>query len=140
MFGRSASKQIRHPHDDDDDLHPACAADLALAARSGRAGFKLVGAQELLHRRLQAALDFWSDRLLLHDLSQHGSTRGTDVVQPQSVEASRSEPNCAKAATSRYCASSSFSVPATCFMALICAALPTRLTERPTLTAGRMPL
>merc|ERR1712087_1001818 len=31
------------------------------------------------------------------------------------VEASRSEPNCAKAATSRYCANSSFNAPATCF-------------------------
>ena len=31
------------------------------------------------------------------------------------------------------------SVPATCFIALICAAEPTRLTDRPTLIAGRMP-
>jgi hypothetical protein len=29
--------------------------------------------------------------------------------------------------------------PATCFIALIWAAEPTRLTERPTLIAGRMP-
>ena len=29
--------------------------------------------------------------------------------------------------------------PATCFIALICAADPTRLTDRPTLIAGRMP-
>ena len=31
------------------------------------------------------------------------------------------------------------SVPETCFIALIWAALPTRLTELPTLMAGRMP-
>ena len=30
--------------------------------------------------------------------------------------------------------------PATCFIALICAAEPTRDTDRPTFTAGRMPL
>ncbi len=29
--------------------------------------------------------------------------------------------------------------PATCFIALICAAEPTRLTDSPTLIAGRMP-
>ena len=55
------------------------------------------------------------------------------------VEASRSEANWAKAAISRYCASSSFMVPATCFIALIWAAEPTRLTDRPTLIAGLMP-
>ena len=55
------------------------------------------------------------------------------------VEASRSEPNWAKAAISRYCASSSLIEPATFFIALVCAAEPTRLTERPTLIAGRMP-
>ena len=53
------------------------------------------------------------------------------------VEASKSEPNWAKAATSRYWARKSFKLPATCFMALIWAAEPTRLTERPTLIAGR---
>ena len=52
---------------------------------------------------------------------------------------SRSLPNCAKAASSRYCASSSFRVPATWRMALICALPPTRLTESPTFTAGRTP-
>ena len=56
------------------------------------------------------------------------------------VAASRSEPNCANAATSRYCASSSLSEPDTCFIAFICAAEPTRETERPTLIAGRTPL
>jgi len=56
------------------------------------------------------------------------------------VAASKSDPNCAKAATSRYCANSNFRVPATCFKALICAADPTRLTERPTFNAGLTPL
>ena len=56
------------------------------------------------------------------------------------VAASRSEPNCANAATSRYCASSSLSEPLTCFIVFICAAEPTRETLRPTLMAGRMPL
>ena len=48
-------------------------------------------------------------------------------------------PNWAKAANSRYCTSSSLSLPATCFMALVWAALPTRDTERPTFSAGLMP-
>ncbi len=56
------------------------------------------------------------------------------------VAASRSEPNWAKAATSRYWAKKSFREPATCFMALSWAAEPTRDTERPTLMAGRIPL
>ena len=55
------------------------------------------------------------------------------------VAASRSDPNCAKAATSLYWASSSLSLPATCFIALIWAAEPTRLTDRPTFIAGRIP-
>ena len=55
------------------------------------------------------------------------------------VALSRSEPNCANAASSRYCASSRRSVPATFFIALICAAPPTRDTEMPTLMAGRTP-
>src|SRR6266852_6145109 len=37
------------------------------------------------------------------------------------VALSRSLPNCAKAASSRYCANSSFKLPATCRIALICA-------------------
>ena len=45
----------------------------------------------------------------------------------------------AKAAISRYCASSLFSEPEACFMALIWALPPTRLTEVPMLMAGRMP-
>ena len=55
------------------------------------------------------------------------------------VEASRSEPNWANAAISRYWASSSLIEPETFFIALVCAAEPTRLTDRPTLIAGRMP-
>ncbi len=55
------------------------------------------------------------------------------------VVASKSEPNCAKAAISRYCASSPLILPATFFIALVCAAEPTRDTDRPTFTAGRMP-
>ena len=55
------------------------------------------------------------------------------------VVASRSEPNWAKAAISRYCASSPLILPATCFIAFTFAAEPTRDTERPTFTAGRMP-
>src|SRR3546814_14474360 len=55
------------------------------------------------------------------------------------VEAWRSEPNCANAAISRYFASSSLIEPDTFFIALVCAADPTRLTDRPTLIAGRMP-
>ena len=45
----------------------------------------------------------------------------------------------ANACMSRNWASSSFSEPATLFIALICADEPTRDTERPTFTAGRMP-
>ena len=45
----------------------------------------------------------------------------------------------ANASSSRNWARSSLSVPDTCFMALTWAALPTRLTELPTLMAGRMP-
>ena len=53
--------------------------------------------------------------------------------------ASSSEPNVANASSSRNCARSSFSVPDTDFIALICAAPPTRDTEMPTSTAGRTP-
>jgi hypothetical protein len=55
------------------------------------------------------------------------------------VAASRSEANCANACISRNCARSRRSVPATCFIALICALPPTRETEIPTLIAGRTP-
>jgi len=55
------------------------------------------------------------------------------------VAASRSEPNWAKAAISRYWLSSPLIGPATCFIALIWALPPTRDTEMPTFTAGRMP-
>ena len=55
------------------------------------------------------------------------------------VVASRSEPNCANAASSRNCARSPLSCPATCFIALSCAAEPTRDTDKPTEIAGRTP-
>ena len=63
----------------------------------------------------------------------------TPLLRSCWVAASRSEPNWAKAATSRYWASSSFMEPATCFMDLVWAAEPTRDTDRPTLIAGRIP-
>ena len=47
------------------------------------------------------------------------------------VEASRLDPNCENAATSRYWASWSFSDPATCRMALTWAADPTLETDNP---------
>ena len=50
------------------------------------------------------------------------------------------EAKAAKASNSRNWASSSFKVPATCFIALICALPPTRETDLPTSTAGRIPL
>ena len=50
---------------------------------------------------------------------------------------SRSEANIANACMSRNWASPIFSVPATPFIALICAAPPTRDTEMPTSMAGR---
>ena len=55
------------------------------------------------------------------------------------VALSSSEPNCANASSSRYCARSSRRRPATFFIAFVCAAEPTRDTEVPTLTAGRTP-
>ena len=51
--------------------------------------------------------------------------------------ASRSDANIANASSDRNCARSSFSVPETFFIALTCAAPPTRDTEMPTSTAGR---
>ena len=67
------------------------------------------------------------------------STMRSPRVNCACVVLSRSEPNCAKAASARYCASSRRSMPATFFMAPICAAPPTRLTEMPAFTAGRWP-
>src|SRR4030095_3415739 len=55
------------------------------------------------------------------------------------VAASRSEPNCANPRSSRNCAKSSFTLPAPCLIALIWAAEPTRLTDKPTEIAGRTP-
>lgn len=47
--------------------------------------------------------------------------------------------NLEKDSSSRYCAWSIFSVPATRFIALIWALPPTRETEMPTSMAGRLP-
>src|SRR6266481_2820823 len=55
------------------------------------------------------------------------------------VARSRSEPNWAKAASSRYWARSRRSLPAICRIALIWADPPTRETEMPALTASRRP-
>jgi hypothetical protein len=55
------------------------------------------------------------------------------------VALSRSEANWANAASARYWARSSFSGPATFFIALVWAAEPTRLTEMPMFRAGRWP-
>jgi hypothetical protein len=55
------------------------------------------------------------------------------------VALSRSDANWANAARARYCARSSFSGPATYFIAIVCAAEPTRDTEIPMLRAGRWP-
>jgi hypothetical protein len=67
------------------------------------------------------------------------SVRRAPRFKSRWVAASRSEPNWAKAAISRYCANSSLIEPATDFIALVWADEPTRLTDRPTFTAGRMP-
>ena len=80
---------------------------------------------------------FHLQRRELRLLQQLGQARA--AVQQALGEASRSEPNCAKAAISRYCASSPLILPATFFIALVCADEPTRDTDRPTFTAGRMP-
>src|SRR5437868_59129 len=55
------------------------------------------------------------------------------------VARSSSEPNCANASSSRYCARSSRRRPATFFIAFVWADVPTRDTEMPTFTAGRTP-
>ena len=55
------------------------------------------------------------------------------------VALSRSDANWANAASARYWARSSLSGAATLFMALVCAAEPTRETEMPMLSAGRCP-
>jgi hypothetical protein len=77
------------------------------------------------------------ERRVLPLLEQLDETR--TAVERGCVDLSRSEPNCANAASSRYCARSRRSEPATCFIALICALPPTRDTEMPTLMAGRTP-
>ena len=55
------------------------------------------------------------------------------------VSGSSSEPNWAKASSSRYWERSRRSWLATFFIALVCALPPTRETEVPTLIAGRTP-
>ena len=55
------------------------------------------------------------------------------------VSGSSSEPNCANASRSRYWERSRRSLPATFFIAFVCALPPTRETEIPTLIAGRTP-
>ena len=67
------------------------------------------------------------------------STRRSPRPSAAADAASRSEPNAANASSSRYCDRSSRSDPETFFIALICAAPPTRDTEMPTLIAGRTP-
>ena len=81
--------------------------------------------------------EFWSVNGRLFTFKS--SVRRWPLERSCWVEASISEPNWAKAATSRYWAKSNFMVPETCFMAFIWAAEPTRETERPTLMAGRIP-
>src|SRR3712207_8790644 len=66
-------------------------------------------------------------------------TRRSPRASVRWVSASRSEPNCANASSSRYCERSSLRRPATFFIGLICALPPTRDTEMPTLMAGRTP-
>ena len=72
---------------------------------------------------------------LLEDLGQPHAA--LDLRAGGRVEVA--EPNCANAASERYCARSRRRRPATWRMALIWAAPPTRETEIPTFTAGRMP-
>ncbi len=55
------------------------------------------------------------------------------------VASSRSDANCANAASSRYCARSVRMPPDWPLMILVCAEEPTRDTEMPALMAGRMP-
>ena len=55
------------------------------------------------------------------------------------VAASRSELNCVNTSISLNCAKSIRILPEAFFIAFVCAAPPTRDTERPTLTAGRIP-
>src|SRR5665648_169279 len=88
------------------------------------------------YREMAAFAQFASD---LDASTKRLLSRG-ERLSSRLVEASRSEANCANAAISRYWASSSLILPATFFIALICADEPTRLTEMPTFTAGRMPL
>ena len=93
--------------------------------------------EAVLHRPDDRDLHLDRDRAVLRLLEELVMRRPRSILA--CVSASRSDPNCAKAASSRNCARSPFSCPATCFIALSCAADPTRETEMPTEIAGRMP-
>ena len=67
------------------------------------------------------------------------SVKRAPLFNKACVEASKSDPNCAKAAISLYCANSNFTEPATDFIAFVCADDPTLDTERPVFTAGLIP-
>lgn len=56
------------------------------------------------------------------------------------MASSKANPNLVKSSTSLNWASSSLRLPANFFIVLFCAAEPTRLTDNPGLTAGRIPL
>ena len=79
--------------------------------------------------------DLDGNRVVLRLLEELDDALAAVELAPAS-SASRSEPNCAKAASSRNCARSPLIVPATCFIALICAAEPTR-DDRETDRDGR---
>ena len=66
-------------------------------------------------------------------------TRRSPRARVRWVSMSRSEPNCAKASSSRYWERSSLRRPATLRIGVICALPPTRETEMPTLIAGLTP-
>ena len=76
-------------------------------------------------------------RVALVVFSSNSSLCGGFNANVIAVTASISLENFEKDSSSRYCAWSIFSVPATFFIGLICAAPPTRLTEIPTSMAGR---
>src|SRR5882762_1947189 len=79
----------------------------------------------------------WSTRIGWYCGCLSTSTTRAPRASCRWVAGSSSEPNCANASSSRYCARSKRRRPATCFIALICALPPTRLTEMPAFTAGR---
>ena len=101
--------------------------------------FDLDAVEEALNaRENHTDLFFDRERRILRLFQQFGQAAA--AVKQLLRRASRSDANCENASISRNCASSSLIEPATCFIALICAAEPTRLTDKPTLIAGRTPL